>query len=64
MFLEIILTGILFILIFAWWLGIFSKIDISEKSFPGGMYMYLDYRDKIKNMSETFKRIRKDEELF
>jgi hypothetical protein len=38
----IIALGILLIL-FAVYMGLFNKLDITEQAFPGGYYIYYDY---------------------
>ena len=52
--LAVILVGIL---VFAWWLGIFSKMEISEEIFQGGTFLYIDWKDEIRNINAPFKKL-------
>jgi hypothetical protein len=64
MILEVIIALFLAILLFAWYMGAFISMDIHEETFPGGTYIYLDYRDKLSNLHKTYMRIMKDENEF
>ena len=64
MLLEIVLASILILFLLALWLGAFKSMHITEKTFSGGVLLYLDYRDHIKNIGSKFSQIGKDLELF
>ncbi len=53
-----IIAGLIFgIFAFAWWLGVFSSMEINEEVFSGGTFVYIDWKDEIKNISEPFKKL-------
>jgi len=43
------------LLALAWWLGFFLKMEISESIFPGGTFVYLDWRGPIRNLKDPFR---------
>ena len=45
---EYIILGVgVFLIVFAIYMGLFSKLTIIEKAFPGGYYVYYDYQGHI-----------------
>ncbi len=40
---AIILSLVVLLLAFMWYMGVFQKFDISNSSFKGGFYIYYDY---------------------
>ena len=38
----------------AWWLGFFYKMEITESIFPGGTFVYLDWRGSIRDLKDPF----------
>jgi hypothetical protein len=58
--LYIILGIVAFIFLFLWWLGLFKKMVIEEKKFPGGIFVYKDYRDAMKYLPRAYDGISKD----
>jgi hypothetical protein len=48
------------VLAFAVWIGVFRKIDISEKRFEGGTLFYFDYVGHIRNIGTNFQLICSD----
>lgn len=39
------------LLLFALYMGVFSKLKIEETDFPGGFYVYYDYQGHINSVS-------------
>ena len=60
MWLTVLLVIVVCLLAFAWWLGVFYKIEISEDQFPGGTYVYMDWKDDIKNINTPWIKINQD----
>ena len=40
-----------------WWLGFFKKMQINESVFPGGTFIYSDWKGEIKSVGEAFGNI-------
>ena len=59
----IIILG-LALLGFAYWMGVFQSIKITETTFHGGTFLYKDYRGHIKNIGSAFNLILRDLEEF
>jgi hypothetical protein len=48
---EFIVLGIaIFFIAFATYMGLFSKLTIEEKNFPGGYFVYYDYQGHINSV--------------
>jgi hypothetical protein len=48
---EYIVLGIaIFFIAFAVYMGLFSKLTISEEPFPGGYFVYYDYQGHINSV--------------
>ena len=39
---------------FALWVGAFKKVEIKERSFPGGTFIYKNWQGHIKNITNPF----------
>ena len=49
---------------FAWWLGVFQKIQVNKSVFPGGTYIYSDWRGPLRNIRQPFDKIQGDLALY
>lgn len=59
------ILGLLFlVLVFLWWMGVFSSIAISESTFNGGTFMFKDFQGNIKNVGNDFTKIDKEVEAY
>ena len=54
----VLVTAILFI-IFAVYMGMFSKLTISEEAFPGGYFVYYDYQGHINSVQLFHENLQK-----
>ena len=45
---------------YVWWLGFFSTMEINEDVFPGGTFVYVDWKGEVKNIKEPFMKIAAD----
>lgn len=47
-------------LIFSAYMGMFNKITIKQEQFPGGYFIYYDYRGHFNTMSQFHKNLQKE----
>ena len=55
----ILLIGAIVLLLFATYMGIFSKLTIKEKKFPGGYFVYYDYQGHINSVALFHQNLQK-----
>lgn len=55
---PLIILGItVALLLFATYMGLFNKLAIEERNFPGGYFVYYDYQGHINNASLFHKNL-------
>ena len=45
------------IFILAVWLGFFKRMEIKESIFPGGTFVYVDWRGSLRNLKDPFHQV-------
>ncbi|TNV76021.1 hypothetical protein FGO68_gene15487 [Halteria grandinella] len=50
-------AGLAFIAGTAWYVGVFKKVAISEKSFEGGTFIYASYQGSVRSIYKGFKPV-------
>ena len=55
----LLLFGTILILLFAFYMGVFSKLVIKEGRFPGGIFIYYDYQGHFNNVALFHETLRK-----
>eukprot|EP00347_Sterkiella_histriomuscorum_P018272 403346144 len=60
LWLQLIIFALISLLFFAWYLGVFQSVKISEDTFHGGTFIYKDWQGHIKNVGVHFGDTMKD----
>lgn len=56
---ELVLIGAILILLFALYMGLFTKLQIIEDKFPGGFFVYYDYQGHINSANLFHQNLQK-----
>ncbi len=57
---EIVIISLVGFLLFAWYMGLFHKLEISETKFSGGHFIYYDYQGHINNALKFHQILQKE----
>lgn len=55
----ILIGGLIIALLFSLYMGVFSKLTIDERPFPGGYFIYYDYQGHINSVALFHKNLQK-----
>jgi hypothetical protein len=47
-----IIIGVVLLFLFAWYMGTFQKLQISEDKFRGGLYVYKDWQGHVNEQAK------------
>lgn len=59
MFVYIVVGAIVCLMLYAFYMGMFTKLEVKEGEFPGGFYVYYDYQGHINNATLFHQNLQK-----
>lgn len=57
---EIVLPLFILLILFMWYMGLFSKLEITQDKFKGGFYFYYNYQGHINSAALFQKTLQKE----